>query len=126
MTHTPFIRIATVQRVPVSQVIAEFCILTQMQYSDLIRKTRKKNIVKYRQMIIHYLQANSSVVGDRYWLHNQTELGLFFGGLDHSTISYSVKIVSDLRYSYKEFNDEYQAIETILNKIIDEKETNKN
>ena len=128
MIQTPYTKTPTVDRVTMFETIVYFCKLVGIPYEVLISKTRKREVLKYRQMIACYLDTNSNVHGDKYFLESQTKIGILLGGKDHSSVNHCTSVVLRDCENNLLFKIEYQQYESKLNEKIksNEKENSNN
>ena len=70
-------------------IIQESCIILQMNVTDLIGKSRQREYVLLRQLLMDYFYSKFPV--------SLRVIGLQFGGRDHSTVLHSRGQVENLR-----------------------------
>lgn len=109
----------------VDAIITNFCSLALISRADLVKKTRIREVVDKRQMIIHFI-SNRKHLFDKLGRGkvkktdtNRLDIGLreigkMMGDFDHSTIIHSTKHFSELLLSDKNIAKEYKRIKEQL------------
>lgn len=88
----------------IAEVVAEFY---NVQFSDLIIQSRKKEFVKPRQIAMYIMRKNLE--------SSFPSIGEFFGGRDHTTVMHAVeKVVSCLNHNPQI----KQEVDLIMNKLL--------
>lgn len=93
----------------VSDIIDRACSYFEITFNELIRRKRYRSLVEKRQMLLCLLRDNSSM--------SLTEIGVMFGGFDHTTVIHSVKTISNL----VEVEDSYREYFRGLNRFVFDK-----
>lgn len=88
-------------------IMKSSCSYAQIRYEDLIGKNRKVEVVLLRKILMENFYKSFPI--------SLTEIGLMFGGRDHSTVSHARDTAEDLRDSKdKLFTYYYDMIQPIL------------
>ena len=74
----------------------------RLSYSELIQRTRKREIVEARQVAAHLLKSNTNL--------SLQAIGKLLGDRNHATIVHSIKEVNNLLETNKEFRIKFQQI----------------
>lgn len=76
-----------------------------MTYDVMRLKSRKRHIVKYRQICMHFMKKTKATLNT---------IAEYFGGFDHTTVIHSIGVVSDLIASDEEYRNEVSKIENAI------------
>lgn len=90
----------------VDEIIYTVCLELELFKSDLTGLSRKRPIVIGRQIANHLIK--------KYTKLSLTAIGNIFGGRDHSTVIYSIDVVSDLSDTDLKFKQLVEKIEKNL------------
>lgn len=90
----------------VDEIIATVCLELELFKSDLTGQSRKRPIVIGRQIANHLIKKHTKL--------SLTDIGQIFGGRDHSTVIYSIDVVSDLSDTDPKFKQTVTKIENNL------------
>ena len=101
-------------------VIEYYCKVVKIKYPDLIKKDRHKEFVKYRQIIGSWLDNNSCVHGNKYFMESQREIAKLLGFGDHSMIPHCTKKVEQFCCNEAEYKKEVEWINEKLSNYINE------
>jgi len=82
------------------QVMQIVCSKMKIHSDYLNMKSREKTIVLPRQMA-HYIASKKTK-------NTLSEIGFYFGGVDHSTVLYSIKNIKNQLETDKQFRELYQ------------------
>lgn len=92
-------------------IVRNTCEYYNVEPEDILIKGRKREIVKYRQLIQHFCKLFKGVEG-------LSTIGYATGNMDHATVIYAYNTVNNLRDTYNYFRIEYEQIkEAILNEF---------
>ena len=115
-----FDRFKGISPIAMITVIEYYCKIVKIKYSDLIKKNRKTKYVKYRQIIGSWLDENSCVHGNKYFLESQGKIAKLLGFGDHSIIPHCTKKVNQFCETEQLYKKEVEEINEKLNNYINE------
>lgn len=101
-------------------VIEFYCKVVKIKYKDLIKKDRHTEFVKYRQIIGSWLDNNSCVHGNKYFMEPQRQIAKLLGFSDHSMVPHCTKKVEQFCFNEPAYKKEVEAINEKLNNYINE------
>ncbi len=90
----------------ITQVIKTIANFYQVEEKNLFEKTRKKEIVKPRQIAMYLLREDLNL--------SYPYVGQKFGQMDHTTIIYAFRKISEMLKKDEKLNQEINSIRNIL------------
>lgn len=83
----------------IKKIIGDFFDTT---YEDVTIKSRKREIVYVRQMMMYFLA--------KYTQLTLVTIGKMFGGKDHTTVMHSLQVIDDLKDVYPQIANQIERI----------------
>jgi chromosomal replication initiator protein len=84
------------------EITASICSHYGVTVLDVMSKSRKKELVMARQLAIYFIRKHTS--------YSLKQVGMYFGGRDHSTVCHAIGCISGLPVHDEQFKDrEYFA-----------------
>lgn len=83
----------TIRREITSQICAHY----EVAVIDVMNKSRKKEFVLARQLSMYFVRKHTS--------YSLKQIGMYFGGRDHSTVCHAIDCISGLPEHDEQFKD---------------------
>ena len=87
----------------ISNIVCKF---HKLEFSELINRTRQGRIMQARQQAMYFSM--------QYTKLSQTDVGFFYGGRNHATVSHSCKTVNNLKDVERGYNREIEQMSRII------------
>lgn len=89
-----------------NHIIKTTCRVTGVSEDEIKSRSRLREIVTARQYACKLISENT--------LFSQREIGKFFGGMNHATVSHSIKTINILIKNNRFIRDQFHEIEELI------------
>lgn len=96
----------TLDILQVDDIIHKGCEFLKMPFDELRKFDRRRHVVENRQMLIKLVKDNSTLT--------LQQIGIRFGGRDHTTVIHSCSTVNSLKKAYPEYRAKYVEMQRYI------------